>query len=116
MSHKKKTDILEIAVHVIIVMFGLIILILAERVTNTYFQAIWVNIGSSLVVVTILFFIFELFRRRHSEKDSELFQQPPNITSGNNDKSREARATETLQNLQRKQTSVVTTSSKVDRK
>jgi len=71
MNNTSKTDALEIAVHIIIVLLGIIVLFIARGFTDTFWQSLLVNIGSSLVVVTILFAIFEMFRRRHQSQDIE---------------------------------------------
>lgn len=68
MNNPSKTDPLEAAVHVIIVLIGVIILFVAYSFQDIFWQSLLVNVGSSLVVVTLLFAIFETFRRRHHEK------------------------------------------------
>ncbi len=70
MTNRKGLDTLEIAVHVIIILVGILVLVFAHRVSNIFWQSLMINIGSSLVVVTILFIIFEVFRKRN-EKDEE---------------------------------------------
>lgn len=38
--------------------------------SDSFWQPLTVNVGSSLIVVTVVFGIFELFRRRRAEKNS----------------------------------------------
>jgi hypothetical protein len=66
----KGLDTLEAAVHVIIVLLGILVLVFAHGIEGAFWQSLFVNVGSSLVVVTILFVVFELFRKRN-EKENE---------------------------------------------
>ncbi|MBL1178651.1 hypothetical protein [Pantanalinema sp. GBBB05] len=66
-------DKLEIAVHTIFVLFGIIILGIAyTQIKDPFWGGLLVNIGSSLIVVTILFAIFEIFRREYDNKHENL--------------------------------------------
>jgi protein-S-isoprenylcysteine O-methyltransferase Ste14 len=106
MNNTSKTDALEIAVHIIIVLLGIIVLFIAQGFTDTFWQPLLVNIGSSLVVVTILFAIFEMFRRRHQSQDksTSLYSESSVV---NNEKARAM-----LDSLKSKQQHPVATSSR----
>lgn len=71
MSGNKDLDILEVAVHVIIILLGVLVLVFAHSIKDSFWQSLLVNVGSSLVVVTILFTIFEIFRRRNEKEGEE---------------------------------------------
>lgn len=84
-SNNKNLDTLEVAVHVIIILLGISILAIAYSIKSLFFQTLLISIGSSLVVVTILFIVFELFRRRnkkeHKNLDSEYDKEIENERS-----------------------------------
>lgn len=71
MNEYRKTDPLEVAVHTIIILFGILILRIAYDFKDQFWQSLLINIGSSLVVVTLLFSILETFRRRHDDKEKK---------------------------------------------
>lgn len=114
MPRQKRTDILEVAVHIIIILVGVVILFISRTFQdNSFWQSLLINIGSSLVVVTILFFIFEGFRRRHDDQGN-MISDNSQIQSGNY---QDARANEVINSLRSKQRFPITTnSSKVNNK
>jgi hypothetical protein len=107
MGAGKKTDPLEIAVHVIIVLLGFIVLRFAYDFQDTFWQSLFVNIGSSLVIVTILFAIFESFRRRHEEREPH--QLPNNNPLRNQQPHSDSRADELIITLRASQRPPITT-------
>lgn len=123
MNHRRAVDILEIAVHTIIVLLGIIILFVAHSITDLFWQSLLVNIGSSLVVVTVLFFIFEIFRRRHAEQNADsntsniLSNSSNDLNIAGSNSQREKKADEIINALQQKQqSSVINKTSKVNHK
>jgi len=124
MNHDNQPDPLEMSVHALIVLGGAFLVYYSYNVSDTFFQALWLNIGSNLVVVTMLFAVFEVFRRRRGDNSRNDFKVPapeqrtPQDTmerlDNNND---EARASAYLESLRAKQRPPITSnSSKVIRK
>lgn len=69
MGDDKRTDPLEVAIHVIIILVGVITLVLAYYIRDDFWNSLMVNVGSSLVVVTLVFGIFEAFRRKRTGRE-----------------------------------------------
>jgi hypothetical protein len=59
----KKTDPLEIAINTIVLLLGFILIIVSYRQVDFY-QNLLLSLGTNLIVVTVVFIIFEAFRRR----------------------------------------------------
>ncbi len=109
----KRTNILEIAIHIIIILIGIVVLFVAREFgEDAFMQSLLINIGSSLVVVTILFFIFEGFRRRHESQEIENADSKSILP---NKPSTDSRTSELMKSVrERQQRSVVSGKSKVN--
>ncbi|MEM8505357.1 MAG: hypothetical protein AAF716_19660 [Cyanobacteria bacterium P01_D01_bin.1] len=68
---EKRTDKLEIATHLILVLIGVIVLFCAAytNTTSAFLRPLLMNIGSSLIVTTMVFSIFETFRRENESQN-----------------------------------------------
>lgn len=85
MSNSRGLDRLEIAVHVIFILVGIIILgcVPYTETQDSFLRPLLINVGSSLIVVTLIFSIFELFRRENSyESDREKYREEQRKMSG----------------------------------
>lgn len=60
---------LELAIHVIIILLGVIVLFLVKDSSDSFWQSLGINIGSSLIVITMVFSIFEAFRREEAQSN-----------------------------------------------
>jgi hypothetical protein len=70
MDTERRTDPLEVAIHVIVILVGMLLVVGAFIARDDFAQSLLMNLGSSLVVVTIVFGIFEIFRRKRQELPS----------------------------------------------
>jgi len=122
MNSDNNPDALEVSLHALIVLGGVFLVYYAYNTIDVFFQALWLNIGSSLVVVTLLFAIFEIFRRRrnsdsHHQQSNSPDPRLPQITSIKTDKQDDEKASAYLDSLRSKQHPPITSnSSKIDRK
>jgi hypothetical protein len=117
MPNRKTTDILEIAIHIIIVLLGFIVLFVARTNDDVFYQSLLINIGSSLVVVTVLFFIFEFFRRRHEIRDQDSVNSNGSDLLRNHQSEIDNKAKLMINNLKNKQySSPITNNSKTSDK
>ena len=67
---------LEKAVHIIIILVGGFLTYLASTLTNGFMQDLLLGIGTNLIVVTIVFAIFNYFRLGNRTDSAEIINKP----------------------------------------
>ena len=112
-SGKVSNTLMAIAVHIIFVLGGFLVLSIAQNYKDVFWQSVLVNIGSNLIVVTIIFGTFQFFRIGHF-RDNNL-----NTSEPSHEKHRglqESKKDERLNSLHSKnKPSITSNSSKVHR-
>jgi hypothetical protein len=64
----KYKRLLEVSLHVILILTGILLIYNARGQTDEFLRDTYVNVGSDLIAVTVVFFLFRLFS---SSADSE---------------------------------------------
>lgn len=78
MEDSKWPPILVKAVHIILLLIGVSLLVFGERIPNQYWQSAVVNLGSSLISVTLVFIIYITFNPTLRVSQRE---EPPSVPS-----------------------------------
>lgn len=67
MNQSSKPSTLEWAIYTIIVLVGVLAIVFADSQVDSFSKDLLLNVGSDLIVVTIIFIVFQIFRRRREE-------------------------------------------------